>query len=38
MAGVCLSGLDKAGCKNEEIPSWTGDVAGLVMREGKVEF
>lgn len=50
MAGVCLSGLDKAaeplspGCKNEKIPSWpevsggTGDVAGLVRREGKVEF
>lgn len=50
VAGVCLSGSDKAaellapGCKNEKIPSWpeesggTGDVAGLVRREGKVEF
>lgn len=46
MAGVCLSGSDKAaellapGCKNEKIPSWPEESGGtgLVRREGKVEF
>lgn len=50
LAGVCLSGLDKAaeplapGCKNEKIPhgqkcqEGTGDVLGLVRKKEKLNF